>query len=209
MTKVWSLSGLCPCWLRCLALGGCNLVVSEQVPVFTAADAAGAPALRGPASLVGGDLSPAAISSQATPSRQVAEVRRRRGHYGDSHHGECRVQRCGPARPAAADHRQAADDDPYVLAAGDPRGDANQLQASTRGKGVGSALYYFVAIKPAAPDARGRIVQAEIWPIQCGPPPPAKPASAEADAASRGGITDHPLPGMTVAQGLCSPVDKV
>jgi hypothetical protein len=68
-------------------------------------------------------------------------------------------------------------------------------------------LFYFAALKPVARDGDGRIVEAEVWPIQCGPPPPAKPGAAGADA-DQGGITDHPLPGLKVADSVCMPLGK-
>lgn len=201
MTKAWTVRAL-PLLAAVLALGGCNLVVSEK-PVFTAADAAGAPALRP------GVWSATQPGCDFKSSDPVAAWPKCAGGgviTATAIMASVESSGAGPPDQPPPTTAKPQTTIPYVLAAGDPRVMQINFKLPPEA-GVGSALYYFVAIKPAAPDARGRIVQAEIWPIQCGPPPPAKPASAGADA-DQGGITDHPLPGMTVAQGLCSPVDK-
>jgi hypothetical protein len=95
---------------------------------------------------------------------------------------------------------------PYLLAAGDPR--VMQVEVKPPAQAGGPpVLFFFAALKPVARDSDGRITQAEVWAIQCGPPPPPKPAASSTDA-EQGGITDHPLPGMKVSDGMCTPSDK-
>jgi hypothetical protein len=185
-----------------LALGGCNLVVSDR-PVFTAADAAGAPALRPgvwSASQPGCDFKASdpvadwpkcAGGGVITSTAIMASV----DANGSGSPGQ--------PPPTVVKPQMTI---PYVLAAGDPR--VMQINVKLPPEvGGPSALFYFAALKPVARDTDGRIVQAEVWPIQCGPPPPVKPASAGADA-DQGGVTDHPLPGLKVADGMCTPTDR-
>jgi hypothetical protein len=185
-----------------LALGGCNLVVSEK-PVFAAADAAGAPSLRA------GVWSASQPGCDFKSSDPVAKWPKCAG--GGVITATAIMASVDANGPAPADQPPPTTAKPqmtipYVLAAGDPR--VMQIDMKLP-KEVGGPpeLFYFAALKPAAPDASGRIVQAEIWPIQCGPPPPPKPASASGDA-DQGGITDHPLPGLKVTNGMCTPTDK-
>jgi hypothetical protein len=183
-----------------LLLGGCNLVVSET-PVFSTADAAGAPSLRpgiwaapqpdcdfktsdpldkwpkcaGGAAITPDAILAAADSAGVTPDQSA---------------------------PAPAKTLRV----PYVLAAGDPR--IMQIHfVLPLDPAIKAAFYYFIALKPIAHDADGRITDAEVWLVQCGPPPPPN-ANASDGKANQGGITDHPLPGMTVTKGECNPTDK-
>ena len=186
-----------------LALGGCNLVVSPT-PVFSAADAGGAPPLRPgvwAAPQPNCDFKPAdplaawpqcAGGAVITDTAFVAAVDP--SSLGTSSQ---------PPAPAAAKPQMNV---PYILAAGDPRVLQIDMElpldpaAKTR-------FFYFVALRPTARDADGRIVAAEMWPIQCGPPPPPKPASSSGEV-DQGNVTDHPLPGMKVDKGMCTPADK-
>jgi hypothetical protein len=200
MTKAWTLRAL-TLFAAALALGGCNLVVSEK-PVFTAADAAGAPPLRPgvwSATQPGCDFKPSdpvakwpkcAGGGVITAAAIMASV--------DTSSG-------GPdGQPPAVTKSPMTI--PYLLAAGDPRVMQVNVKPPAQAGGPPS-LFFFAALKPVARDPDGRITQAEVWAIQCGPPPPPKPA-ASADATDQGGITDHPLPGMKVTDGMCAPTDK-
>jgi hypothetical protein len=185
-----------------LTLGGCNLVVSEK-PVFAAADAAGAPPLRP------GVWSASQPGCDFKPSDPVAKWPQCAG--GGVITATAIMASVDANGPAPADQppptiAKPQMTIPYVLAAGDPR--VMQIGMKLPPEMAGpSALFYFAALKPVARDADGRIVQAEVWPIQCGPPPPAKPASASGDA-DQDGVTDHPLPGLKVDKGMCTPIDK-
>jgi hypothetical protein len=184
-----------------LLLGGCNLVVSET-PVFSAADAAGAPPLKPgvwaapqpncdfkpsaplaqwPKCAGGAAITPTAILATADPSLLAT-----------------------PDQPASAAAKTMKV--PYVLAAGDPR--VMQIHfVLPIDPAIKAAFFYFIALKPIAHDADGRITDAQVWLIQYGPPPPPSADSSGAKA-EQGAITDHPLPGMTVTKGKCNPTDK-
>ena len=183
-----------------LLLGGCNLVVSET-PVFTAADAAGAPPLKPgiwaapqpncdfkpadplaqwPKCAGGAAITPTAILAAVDPSSLMA-----------------------PDQPPPASAKPPLKV-PYVLAAGDPR--VMQIHfVLPIDPAIKAAFFYFIALRPIAHDADGRIIDAEVWLVQCGPPPP---PSGKGAAADQGAITDHPLPGMTVTKGECNPTGK-
>jgi hypothetical protein len=187
-----------------LALGGCNLVVSAT-PVFSAADAAGAPTLRPgvwaapqpncdfkpadplaawPQCAGGGVITETAFLAAVDPSGLASS-----------------------GQPPAPDAPKQPRKVPYVLAAGDPR----VLQVGVElplDPAAKTRLFFFAALRPTAHDADGRITGAEIWFVQCGPPPPPKP-TATGGGTDTGGITDHPLPGMTVDKDTtCTPSDK-
>ena len=69
-------------------------------------------------------------------------------------------------------------------------------------------IYLFIAVKPTAQDGEARITKAEAWFIQCGPPPP-KPKDGSPDTNDPKAYgTKHPLPGMVMDNGECSPKDK-
>jgi hypothetical protein len=179
--------------LGAMTLSGCNLVMSPT-PVFTTADAAGAPPLKS--------------GVWASPDK------------------DCKLDEAKPAaewpscasgaiikdgKAWAVGHADKAT--PYVLAAGEPR----VMQAvadisDVAGQGVTVSqkgpIYMFIALKPVSHDDAGAITRAEAWFIQCGPPP-AKPkdgSAASNDPKAYG--TKHPLPGMTMDNGECSPKDK-
>ena len=182
-----------------LLLGGCNLVMSET-PVFTASDAAGAPPLRPgiwaapqpdcdfktsdpldkwPKCAGGAAITTDAIIAAADPSLMTPD-------------------QAAPAQPKTMRV-------PYVLAAGDPR--IMQIHfVLPIDPAIKAAFYYFIALKPIAHDADGRITDAEAWLIQCGPPPP--PSADSSGKPNQGAITDHPLPGMKVEKGECTPDGK-
>ncbi len=200
MTKAWTFRALALTAMA-LALGGCNLVVSEK-PMFTAADAVGAPALRS------GVWSASQSGCDFKSSDPVAKWPKCAG--GGVITASAIMASVDANGPGSADQPPSTiakpqTTIPYVLAAGDPR--VMQIDIKLPTQAGPSAIFYFAALKPVSRDAQGRIVQAELWPIQCGPPPPPKPAAAGREA-DQGGITDHPLPGLKVADGMCTPTDK-
>ena len=175
-----------------LALGGCNIVISET-PVFTAADAAGAPGFRpGLWVKVDGDCAfdPATKASTwpkcADP--MVLEADRM----------------VDPSKPGQVI--------PFILAAGKPR--VMQIHVETPDKGkdaIGKAIssqiegYFFIGVEPVRTDDAGRITEAVTWLSLCGPPPPEpKEPKGPADYATR-----RPIKGLTVDKetGNCAPVD--
>jgi hypothetical protein len=187
-----------------LMLGGCNLVVS-QTPVFQAADASGAPPFKPglwaspdpgcdfkesapfdawPKCANGSEIRPDAIMATVDPSAVTATSDNKAAS--------------GPKKIAMQ----------YVLAAGDPR--VMQVDLHIPEAGLGQlGFFYFVAVKPTRFDDDGRITAAQLWPIQCGPPPPPQTTqTANGNDMTKGMVTEHPLPGLKVDNGECTPADK-
>ncbi len=150
-----------------LMLGGCNLVVS-QTPVFSAADAAGAPPFK-PGFWAspdpGCDFKESAPFDTWPKCANGSEIQR-----------DAIVGTMEPTTVTASSGDKTASGPkkvalPYVLAAGDPR--VMQVDLHIPEAGLGQlGFFYFVAVKPTRFDDDGRITAAQIWPIQCGPPPP-------------------------------------
>jgi hypothetical protein len=187
-----------------LMLGGCNLVVS-QTPVFSAADATGAPPFKPgiwaspdpgcdfkasapldswPKCANGSEIGPDAIIGTMQPTPATASSGDKAG--------------TGPKKVALR----------YVLASGDPR--VLQVDLHIPEAGLGElGFFYFVAVKPTAFDEDGRITAAQLWPIQCGPPPPPQTnQTANSSDTTKGAVTEHPLPGLTISNGECTPAGK-
>ncbi|MFI4975700.1 MAG: hypothetical protein ACHP84_14260 [Caulobacterales bacterium] len=189
-------------WLRLAAifaaagLAGCNLVVSHT-PIFTEADANGAPKLKpgvwaAPEPDCKFDETQPAASWPSCASGSVVTATHMKSPVDPAH------------PPTAAKPNTPY---PYVLAAGDPP--VVQVMAPTAGdSGLVGPLYFFIALKPLSRDAGGLVDKAEQWPIQCGPPPPKPKAGSTEAGKTESYVTDHPLPGMTVDGSLCTPRDK-
>jgi len=186
-------------WTRALAalavafaLGGCNLVVSEK-PLFTQADAAGAPVLR-----PGAWVSPKGDCS-FDETKPVADW------------PEC----ANPVviRPGEIfDPRKAESQGPYVLAAGDPRIVQAPIKpgGDVEPKGEDKTLFAYLGLKPRRFDGQGRIVEFESWFVQCGPPPPEPPKSTKKLPSPSQFVTRRPLPGLKVdpKSGTCVAVSQ-
>ncbi len=193
--------------LLCAAalLGGCNIVVSK-VPMFTAADSAGAPALR-----PGVWLAEKADChfDEASPLAQWPDCADPLVITPTEVHG---VGSKGQ-KPA-----------PYLVAAGDPlvlqsqidvdvsagvdvsaSGDA-KATASASGEMKGPPPYAYLAAHPIAFDAKGRVVRMEQWPVMCGPPPPEPKPGQPLDKARY--VTLRPLPGLRIEGQVCTPDDN-
>jgi hypothetical protein len=172
-------------------LCGCNMVVSPT-PVFTADDAKGAPQMK-PGLWAGPE--PDCSFDEKTPASTWPK--------------------CANGSIATATDFRGTDPtskpSPYVFAAGDPR--ILQAQADFNpGKGSDTtitqkgSLYVFLAVKPLASDGDGRITSIEAWFIQCGEPPPKPPEGK--DFKPEDYVTKHPLPGLKVDGGMCTPSGK-
>jgi hypothetical protein len=177
-----------------LGLGACNLVMS-QTPMFTTADAVHAPGLR-----PGVWTSPDAKCDFKTsdpvdkwPSCANAGLI------------DAEAIRPTPGSQAAA--QQQIDKVPYVLAAGDPRVMQVEIKLVLVKDAPATTFFYYVALTPTAFDQDGRIVAAQLWPIQCGPPPP-QPKTTDQNTDPADMVTKRPLPGMKVDKGVCTPADK-
>ncbi len=198
MTPVFRLM-TCLVLFACAGLGGCNLVLSEK-PMFTAADAAGAPPMRegvwaAPEKDCEFDRAKPADEWPKCASASLigaATTRAIKSKESDGVEVKTNIS------------QEAA---PYILASGDPR--VLQVAIEVDGKdGKKEVLFAYLALEPLAFDREGRIVRAQGWLIQCGPPPPKgarpRPGAKSEDAF----VTRHPLPGLKVENGNCTPRDK-
>jgi hypothetical protein len=188
-----------------LMLGGCNLVVS-QTPVFSTADAAGAPPFK-PGFWAspdpGCDFKESAPADAWPKCANGSEIQR-----------DALIATVDPSAvtTSTSDSKTAAGPKkvalPYVLAAGDPR--VMQVDLHIPEAGLGQlGFFYFVAVKPTRFDDDGRIIAAQLWPIQCGPPPPPQTSqTSNSNDLSKGAVTEHPLPGLKIANGECNPTGK-
>jgi hypothetical protein len=161
-------------------LGGCNVVINTT-PLLTAADEAGAPALR--PGVWRGDADPSCVVDESRPMTDWPAC------------GGGAV--IGPGQATYHDKDAAAGvmtHDPFIFAAGEPR----IAQARLNIKGDikftdGAARYAYAGARATKVDDQGRILAIALWPIQCGPPRTGAP-----DGSS---TTQHPFPGMVIKQG--------
>jgi hypothetical protein len=185
-----------------LLLGGCNMVYAEK-PIFTQADAAGAPQLR------------PGIWAKRVPNCKFDKTKPVEDW-----------PECADPSLVSADHIGDPEDAsklvPYLLAAGDPR----VMQLEVKPDTDKPFVWFFAGLKPLKSDRQGRIVEARTWMVLCGPPPPKppeKPADEAADEATAeetpeqasariqadidaqvaASVTHEPLPGLTIKDGMC------
>jgi hypothetical protein len=157
-----------------LLLGGCNIVTSTT-PLFTPADA------KGQAQLHPGVWADERTGCQFDDTRPVDT-------WPDCADGWV-------VRPAAVlsgrDKGVPADKwtaYPYLLVRGDPA--VLQIAAADPG---GAQTYLYAGLRPLKLDAGGRVIEYQVWPAQCGPPPSATTPSG-ADPIT----TQHPLEGLAM-----------
>jgi hypothetical protein len=184
------------------ALAACN-VVTTKAPLFTAADAAGAPPLRPGVWLFFKDAD--CPFDEARPFTEwpdcaagglvsAGDVQSRNAH--DPH---------GPL-----------EHNPFIMAGGDPRivqlVAAVDVTTSASASGSGDAQvstsasasttvtqdnpYSYAGLRPTRLDAQGRIVAFKVWPVECGPPPP-----KDAHGNDVAPATLHPYPGIEMKPG--------
>jgi len=182
-------------------LSACNVVMTEK-PLFTQADAAGAPALKPGVWLFFEE--PGCKVDESKPFTEWPDC------AGGGLVGAAEIK--GHKQDAPPGQLETA---PYVLATGDPR--VMQIQVdvdvsahadvSASGEGVTanrssssssshSQPYGYAAIRPTKLDGQGRIVAFTLWPVQCGPPPP-----RDADGDDTAPATQKLLPGLTMKDG--------
>jgi hypothetical protein len=187
-------------------LSACNVVMTEK-PLFTEADAAGAPALRPGVWLFFEE--PGCKVDTSQPFVEWPDC------AGGGLVGPADIK--GHKQDAPPDQLETA---PYVLATGDPRviqlqvdvdlsahadvsasGEGATANASTSSASSHSQPYGYGGVRPTKLDDQGRIVAFTLWPVQCGPPPP-KDANGDDTAPA----TLKPLPGLTMKDGdpVCS-----
>jgi hypothetical protein len=162
-------------------LGACNILMTKT-PMFTRADAAGAPRLR-PGVWNGG----AAEDCVADESKPLAD-------WPDCANGFVVIDDATLGGYSGQAGKRVWSTANALLVGGDPM--VFQIHAtgdSTPGTPIDAYVYSGVA--PARLDAQGRIIATLSWPVQCGKPPPAD--AKNADGGQRGG-TLEPLPGMVM-----------
>jgi hypothetical protein len=165
--------------LTVLALGGCNLVYSEK-PLFTKADARGAPPLR------------PGVWVKPKPDCEFTADQRPLPDCADPLVIEAQVLRPPPdAAKAAGGPNQL----PYVLARGEPR--VMQVEVDLK---AGERMWLYQGLRAVRTDGQGRIVEARLWPVLCGPPPAKGATGADGETAY---VTPNPLPGLEVRAESC------
>jgi len=163
-------------------LGACNMVTTKE-PLFTAADAAGAPALKPGLWRQDGDS-----SCQFDEAKPLAEWPACANGFLVKD-GET----VGAYQTQAG--KQTWNVTPYILASGSPRVFQTPTDASIAGVPVPPA-YIYAAIEPAKLDEAGRITEVTAWFVLCGPPPPTGVKGP--DGTSQRAGTLKPLPGLTM-----------
>ena len=170
--------------LLAIALGGCNVVYSDQ-PLFTRADEAGAPAMR-PGLWLSDDAK--CQFDETKPVQRWPTC------------ASWSLVRAGQFLEYKAPAWTSMD---YVLAAGAPR----VLQVPfTIEK---ATAYVYAGLKPLRSDSDGRITAVRTWSAQCGPPPPQPPpgSAAPSDGKQRS-VTTQPLPGLEIKDDNCIARDQ-
>jgi hypothetical protein len=165
-------------------LGACNMVMTKE-PLFTAADAAGAPAMKAGLWRQGGDSSCRFDEAQPLASWPACA-----NGFLLKDNGEV-----GAYQTQAG--KKTWNVTPFILASGNPRVFQTRLDASLGGAMLTlPPMYMYAAIEPTKLDAGGRITAVTTWFVLCGPPPPAG-AKAPDGTSTRNG-TLQPLPGLTM-----------
>jgi hypothetical protein len=161
-----------------LSLGACNMVYSEK-PLLTAADAKDAAVLR-PGVWVRPEAE-CALTPGQTPLPDCANAL--------TVSAEAFLPPPGvtppPGEVAAL---------PYLVSGRDPA----VVQVEYHPPKEAPPRWLFLGLKPSSTDAAGRVTEARIWFVQCGPPPP------------KGGaryVTLNPLPGLTIKENDCIAAD--
>lgn len=183
-----------------VSLSACNMVISDQ-PWF---DAASGPQLKD--GLWANFDSPGCQLEVGTPLTKWPECAQPMMIRGNTYSGP----------PAGGDPAQAAARfDPskwqamsHLLVEGDPQVDQLFLEVPASGETAPGAtarksMYIYLAVKPVARDAEGRITATLRWPVMCGP----LPRNAKGKDGKPIFVTDRPFAGLTVAEGACTARD--
>ena len=187
--------------LAMTALSACNMVISEK-PWF---DAASGPQLKD--GLWANFDSPACKLETGTPLASWPECAQPMMIRGNSYSGP----------PAGGDPAMAAARfDPgkwqtmgHVLVEGEPQVDQLFIEPpgskeAAAGVNARKPMYIYLAVKPIARDADGRITETHRWPVLCGPLP--------RNTTGKDGrpifVTGQPFAGLTVAEGACTAKDR-
>lgn len=161
-------------------LGACNLVVTTE-PTFTAADAAGAMALKD------GLWVSAEDKCRVDTRKPVARWPRCANWY---------LVRGGEFLTLSKGDKGGAPgwtSMPYVLAAGEPRILQLDLTGPDDGDSEPQPLFVYRGLAPIAWDETGRVTAEQSWSVQCGPPP--LDAKGKRDPLA---VTERPFPGLII-----------
>jgi hypothetical protein len=170
-------AALAALWL----LGGCNIVMTKT-PMFTRADAAGAPKLR-----------PGVWDGDAAADCAVDETRPLID-WPDCADGFVVIDDATFGGYGKQDGKRVWSTESALLVGGQPM--VFQLHAtgdSTPGTPIDA--YVYSGVSPAKLDGQGRIIATLSWPVQCGKPPP---ADAKTPGGGQRAGTLEPLPGMVM-----------
>ena len=168
-----------------LFLSACNVVITKT-PLFSKADAAGAPPLRPGLWRFSSDQ-----DCTVDESKPLVDWPKCAGGvvFSDGAAGYYDRDSGAPVWTTQS----------LVLAAGEPR--VGQLQAKVSGNvKVGASPYVYAGVRATKSDSDRRILEISFWPVQCGPPSSGK--------ATEG--TDKPLAGMEMKPGdpVCTTASK-
>jgi len=162
-----------------LMLDGCNMVLTKD-PMFSAADAAGAPPMR-----------PGVWDRDKPDANCVFDQTEPLSTWPS----------CAAGFVVGADgtvggfnEKRVWSTAPFIVASGDPRVVEIHF-TTTDDAALMPSFYLYSAVKPTKFDAQGRIIGADSWPVLCGPPPP---ADAKAPDGSQRTGTLTPWPGLTM-----------
>lgn len=178
-----------------LVLAACNLITTET-PLFTAADAAPTPPLRE------GIWAGVEKDCRYDESRPVASWPKCadwflvRGdvvsHY-DAEKDAWEHASFRNGRLATFEDGAWNEEGGFLLVGGDPM--IGQLGSEKEGE---PKAYFYMGLRPRLDDA-GRVIEMSLWPVLCGPPPPA-PKEGEKPVYA----TQNPFPGLTMVENNCT-----
>jgi hypothetical protein len=169
--------------LALLSLGGCNMVVT-QTPMFTKADAAGAPGFR-----------PGVWRGKPDAGCAFDETAPLESWPGCANGAVVDDDAISMIKMVNGERSVAARIG-YVLAGGKPRIVQLSVAGLTPGFGLSLSGYLYGGVQPTKIDDRGRIVAYTTWFVACGPAPPKSAAGADASKISF--ATRTPFPGLTM-----------
>jgi hypothetical protein len=177
--------------LAALPLAACNMVVAET-PWF---DAASGPQLKD--GLWANLQTPDCKLDAAVPIADWPSCASPMLITGNSYSGPPNGPR---GKDAESSNWQAI---PHVLVGGDPQLDQLRLEPNATGGQAGprtdKPLYLYMAVKPVALDADGRIIETQRWPVLCGPMPK-KPREKDGVPIF---TSDRPFKGIRVDGEIC------
>jgi hypothetical protein len=84
-----------------------------------------------------------------------------------------------------------------------PSDDPGEIAESEESSGG----YFYFALRPVRHDEEGKVLELAIWLVACGPLPeaarPRSPGRGKGGEADEPSVTDHPFPGLEVAESNC------